>query len=1105
MENERDQALDPLINRNGLAKNERDPPLDPSVNGNEPTENERDLALDPLVNGNAPAENERDLALDPSVNGSKPAENIELNAIIQIEQDPSNEKDDWNELARKIYLKEFSEKGKYIEELYNGIAHIPRSVLEKKDTGGMCILHRVLLTLLDIPKEKNDGTTNAYRRQLLEIVKMLLIKSDTGYSDYTYTDDSGAVQRKVISELLNKKYAKIQEKSQAVISELDVAGRLKVFYLMKQILNDEEDTFINLLEKSDVANKRYLSQFECFKDLLEASFVVGSLDTLIALLKYGLDYHPDFNTKFNKDKIPLLNIALSSRIYVKCENLQNYYECIDYILNLEYIDVNMKLTENGDTALHIVRDPVLMNKLIDRRACFNVLNKQKELPIDNPCLTFEMFQRNLDACVSDGPGAPVLEDGELWESIKFKRKNSKDNFENQMFLNLNSITRKSETKDTEAKCSSLLKFIIAIRDSEKLSQAIDHPCIATLLDIYWDSVHYLVLFNGLPMLIVSILILLLKISTNTGSCSPIYPFFVTIFCGIAFVYNLSTYILDNYVVWTKGSLWCNSDVGWKDKFQQFLEKNFLNHILFALRLFCVTSLVIWYSSNCKQNEWLAVAFISSSIQITLFISILNKSFAITLMMLYRVVKSTIFYLIPMCFIFIGFAWSFEMEVGGFGEFNSALPNATEKIEATFLQTAFQALGEFDGRNLSFKNSMGCVLIIFFILIISIALLNMLNGLAFNDVQNVKRQANYLYRIFQLWYLSSISKNKEGFCEKLYCCPFLLSDHDVLSVHKETGQSKSIINLKEKKFKRLAKIDNPLRLRLLDILQCSEKHHCLIKKNFDNISRIKFDRSVLITTHLNDDELLKSFEDKKIDLKKIESYSRQSKDQVNMKDRDEDQGHAKERVSIKFFDKTEIEKLREKFTIDGRARIGISSVDVNALIDLLKEKGIDEQNIKIVDEIIDAPTNKILCVKFGTKAEMNDMREKLKSEIKDASNELHQKFKEKLNAYSVDVLRTIETYVIINNLPLEVPDEMLKAELREYGRVGKITCGKQKKIRKVKCLDGSRSVHMKLIKDVPCAIYVMGFKADVQIERKEYFVEKEASFNLYIYCDNANIE
>lgn len=627
----------------------------------------------------------------------------------------------WNKIAREIHEKaeDFDEQRKNVQLLYDEVPYIPSSVFEKRDRGEMWMLHRVLLTILNLKyfrdDQRSDKETEEYKKkfdtvheQLLDIAKLLLIKTDIDYRRYSYK-----FEENIVSTLVNQ----IDQKNED-------EGERAVTFFLRQILHGENNKFINMCDTSTLATEQYLKLFRNFKDLLEVTFAVGSLRTLTLLVELGKKFHD-----FNLMETPLFLVATRSRIYVKQENLAKYYECFDFILSLKDLNVNAIQRKDANTALHIATDPVLIQKLLKLQPSLNIKNHAEQLPIQNPCFTYEMFVKHLDSFVSNVPQRRLLGD-----------KNFK--YSSMIFLDLKAISseyfiitcrERQESLPENPRELQLLNFIAAVKSDKKLTNAITHPCLATVIEVYWNVAKYWMVVKKIPMIIMSMLIL----SLFFFKFSEDYCVTVIILCLVQFVLKVFAFL------------------------PKMLTRTPFKRLMLLEVAFLLLP-IVWL--NYSNDFFLALAFLFASFALTIYLAICCRTVAHTLMMFIRVISSTARYSFTMTSILIGFSLSLKMTIDNFDEFkfknatrNESDTDSSEDIQtnlyssffSSVLKSIFMSIGELNVTDLKFNNGMSCLLIFAFVFFISISFMNLLNGLAFNDVQQVKGKAEYLYRIFQI--------------------------------------------------------------------------------------------------------------------------------------------------------------------------------------------------------------------------------------------------------------------------------------------------------------------------------------------------------------------
>lgn len=228
-----------------------------------------------------------------------------------------NDKFYLNNLVRNLRHETHAARIKLLEILLDQVKVVPSSVMLQKDLGGMCLLHRILMTFLYF-EQKYDNLT--------DIIKYVLIRSESNYRDYVFFNKSGKLEQKIILQLLKK---------------FDKRYKSVTFYL-RQILNSEEEKFINLMRTShmNIAPNVAIGNEENFQHILEVTFISGSLETLQLLLEYGLQYH-----NLNQMQKPILKTVGDALQYVKPNRREKYYECLNFLLKEEALVAEQKRLE----------------------------------------------------------------------------------------------------------------------------------------------------------------------------------------------------------------------------------------------------------------------------------------------------------------------------------------------------------------------------------------------------------------------------------------------------------------------------------------------------------------------------------------------------------------------------------------------------------------------------------------------------------------------------------------------------------------------------------------------------------------------------------------
>lgn len=647
--------------------------------------------------------------------------------------------------------KDAETKAQVLKSLHREILYMPSSLLEERDKTDMCLLHRILLTFPET--QKKDDQSN-------EMIKLVLLKSNT---------DFNSEDKKILRLLKN----------------YDKQEPFSVKFFQRQILNNEEDRFMLRMLRSDEDRQKGLGNQKNFRDLLEVTFAIGSITTLEYLIKQGRAFY-----KKGMLEHPVLNVAIHSSIYVKCENKEKYVSCLDFVLNQQDTDINAK-DINGNTALHLCNDDQILEKIWKKKPLISLQNKKGEFPFHN--VTLEHLTNTLNSMVTNVP-TRILDDPNFWEVIKTKENVLK----NMVFLDFKTLCPLEEDVN-------ILEFIKAIDCTKHLTSGINHSIITVMLELYWMEFKSWIKIERQAMFIALLLALLLLFIEQ-----KFYLIILGLLTSMVLVFEgLKTYKCFFHLIGLryKAIRYCivqnvekvkkrikerltrvkqidenteqtsfstetlDDDDDQSEEPVEFIPLCRIYTFLF-LDLPLLTLLIL-YSINSytdRDCNWIVgVLTILASFNITLFISYFNEMVAHYLIMLLHVAFNGFKFLLSTFFIIMGFALSLMNLITNFNEGDDDADPSTDQIKRnkteffsvtksvslSILKTIVMATGEMEASTLNFHYFISYVVFVFFIFAIPIVFMNLLNGLALEDVQQIKKEAKFMYRRFQLMFLCEV--------------------------------------------------------------------------------------------------------------------------------------------------------------------------------------------------------------------------------------------------------------------------------------------------------------------------------------------------------------
>lgn len=426
-----------------------------------------------------------------------------------------------------------------------------------------------------------------------------------------------------------------------------------------------------------------------------------------------------------------------------------------------------------------MNDEIVLDKILRKKPLISIQNKIGKFPLHN--VTLELLINILNSIVTNVP-ARIMDDPNFWEVIKTKELALK----NMIFIDFTSLCPEDV---------NILDFIRAIETTKHLTTAINHSVVTTMLELSWmefkhwikqeRQAMFVALFSAGLLFFVQEKFYLVILGLITS---------VVLFFEVLKVYRcFIQFFLKKYEV-SKNFLREKKEriteivknrsfekVSLKTDAAEEEEKEVINipveefvptyriytFLLLDLPLLLLLILYSIYSYNEKDCDWIiGVATILSSFNITIFHSFFNEMVANYLIMLLHVAFNGVQFLLSTFFILLGFALSFMKLIKNFDstyetEGESDTKNRTEILEVgksislSILKTIVMATGEMEASTLQFHYLISYLVYVFFIFAIPIVFMNLLNGLALEDVQQIKKEAKFLYRKFQLMFLCEV--------------------------------------------------------------------------------------------------------------------------------------------------------------------------------------------------------------------------------------------------------------------------------------------------------------------------------------------------------------
>lgn len=412
----------------------------------------------------------------------------------------------------------------------------------------------------------------------------------------------------------------------------------------------------------------------------------------------------------------------------------------------------------------------------------SIQNKKGQFPLHN--VTLDLLLNILNSIVTNVPSR-IMDDPNFWEVIKTKELALK----NMIFIDFTSLCPEDV---------NILDFIKAVETTKHLTTAINHSVVTTMLELSWmefkhwikleRQAMFVALFSAVLLFFVHEKFYLVILGIMTGlvllfEVLKVYRCFIHFFLKKydkfkAYLKEQRTRIINIFKYRTLEVRKSQKEQPAEDEetevfnipVEEFVPTyRIYTFLLLDLPLLLLLMLYSVYNYHDRDCDWIiGVATILSSFNITIFHSFFNEMVANYLIMLLHVAFNGFKFLLSTFFILLGFSLSFLKLIKNYDsayetDGNEMQPrqNRTEILEVgksislSIVKTIVMATGEMEASNLRFHYFISYLVFVFFIFAIPIVFMNLLNGLALEDVQQIKKEAKFLYRKFQLMFLCEV--------------------------------------------------------------------------------------------------------------------------------------------------------------------------------------------------------------------------------------------------------------------------------------------------------------------------------------------------------------
>ncbi|XP_026748236.2 transient receptor potential cation channel protein painless-like [Galleria mellonella] len=642
------------------------------------------------------------------------------------------------------------------------------------------------------PDLKNNTPVSCAAKQKLEkVINLIFTYSKDPIDLDTYKNADDKTARDFLKEAFPHLFTHFPQ-----FSFSDVVDNDKLFSYLN---NGEEDKFvrdfIKLVEKGE--HQGALEYTNSNKTMLQQATEKGFDKAVETLLLSGADpnancsdiiYRPiaiacqkgfyNIVEMFTENDNTLLDpINDESLVTLTIKGMQSYSEnsetnhkrCLQILLNHQKYCTNIDhIDKKQNTALHYAarmgdNDTVLM--LLRKEACIGIRNIYNEPPLgDIHAKTIETY---LDECLTTNGGRLTDDDYEVQINYSFL-----------VYSNVNTLKKdltKERLIDNVTEYDAILApetdAILYMTRNEELRPLLKHPVITSFLYLKWQRISFLFYANiTLYSLLWFCLILYIILGYGIEYKEPNSIQTFNVFTHTGVIFGLIFLIIREL---------CQllvAPIRYLQNTENWME----------IALIIVTSWIVCYDSapESTKQQLSAVAILLSSAELVLLIGQF-PTLSTNIVMLRTVSWNFFKFLLWYCILIIAFALSFytlfRQEIND--DKNAPNPNCTKKEEdeeedlfvdpgRSLFKTIIMLTGELDAGSIKFGTFpvTSYIIFILFVFMIPIVLFNLLNGLAVNDTQAIRADAElvgHISRIKLISHFESVLIGNAAWTSKLW--------------------------------------------------------------------------------------------------------------------------------------------------------------------------------------------------------------------------------------------------------------------------------------------------------------------------------------------------